>query len=85
MSPCENKKRYDPDMDMHVTRQINGELSFQYNEINWQLLGKPVKDTAKTVAKKSLSTAADKTGQYVGNKVGDKIIELLQKNKKNRE
>ena len=44
---------------------------------------KTAKEAAKAETKKDLQTAATKTGEYAGEKAGDKIIQLLSKKSKN--
>ena len=76
MRQCEFKKRYDPNMDMHVGKHIYGEgLTDIFKTVGRKLFGKTVKEAAKTAATK----AATKTGEYAGKKAGDKIVELLSK------
>ena len=54
----------------------------------FQLIGKKVfghrKKAAKTASNKAVQTAATKSGEFVGKKAGDKIIQLLSKRNKNR-
>ena len=47
------------------------------------MFGKTAKEAAKAETKKDLQTAATKTGEYAGEKAGDKIIQLLSKKSKN--
>ena len=78
MRQCELKKRYDPDLDAYVTKHIYGEgISDVLKSIGRKIFGKTVNKVAKTAAKKAVTT----TGEYAGNKAGDKIVELLSKNK----
>ena len=82
MNQFEYKKRYDPDLGMYVKKHIHtGEMQDggALSDIFKSVLGKTLKDTAKIASKKVLQTAAEKTGQHVGNKAGDKIIQLLSK------
>ena len=72
MNQSESKKRYDVKMGRYV-----------FKTIGKKLFGKTVKEAAKTATKKEVQTAATKTGEYAGEKAGDKIIELLSKNNKN--
>ena len=73
MRQCEFKKRYDPNLDMYVTKHIYGEgISDVF---------KAVGRTAKKVAESATKKAATATGEYAGKKAGDKIVELLRKNK----
>ena len=46
--------------------------------------GKTAKEAAKTATKKGLQTPATKSGESVGEKAGDKIIQLLSKKNKNK-
>ena len=78
MRQCELKKRYDPDLDAYVTKHIYGEgISDVFKSIGRKIFGRTVNKVAKTAAKK----AATATGEYAGKKAGDKIVELLNKNK----
>ena len=78
MRQSELKKRYDPDLDAYVTKHIYGEgISDVLKSIGRKIFGKTVNKVAKTAAKK----AATATGEYACNKAGDKIVELLSKNK----
>jgi len=82
MRPCEFKKRYDPDLDMYVTKHIHGEgITDVFKAVGKKLFGKTAKSIAKTAAKSAATKAATKTGEYAGKRAGDKIIELLRKNK----
>ena len=70
MRQCEFETRYDPDLDMYVTKHIYGEgMADVFKAVGKKLLGK----TAKSAATK----AATKTGE----KGGYKIFELLRNNK----
>ena len=77
MRQCEFKKRYDPDMDMYVTKSIYDEGITDV----FKAVGKTAKSIAKTAVKSAATKAATTTGEYVGKKAGDKIVELLSKNK----
>ena len=46
------------------------------------MFGKTAKEAAKAETKKDLQTAATKTGEYAGEKAGDKIIQLFSKKSK---
>ena len=82
MRQCEFKKRYDPDLDMHVTKHIHGEgITDVFKAVGKKLFGKTAKSIAKTAAKSAATKAATKTGEYAGKKAGDKIVELLSKMK----
>ena len=80
MRQCELKKRYDPDIDMSVTKHIHGEgITDVFKTVGNKLFGKTAKSIAKTVAKSAATKAATTTGEYAGKKAGDKIVELLSK------
>ena len=73
MRHCEFKKRYDPD-NPDVIKHIYGEgITDALKAVGKKLFGK----TAKSAATK----AAKATSEYASNKAGDKIVELLSKNK----
>ena len=78
MRQCEFKKRYDPNLDMYVTKHIYGEgISDVLKAVGRKIFGR----TAKKVAESATKKAATATGEYAGKKAGDKIVELLRKNK----
>ena len=80
MRQCELKKRYDPDLDMYVTKHIEGEgITDVFKIVGKKLFGKTAKSIAKTAAKSAATKAATKTGEYAGKKAGDKIVELLSR------
>ena len=82
MRQCEFKKRYDPDLDMYVTKHIDGEgITDVFKAVGSKIFGKTAKSIAKTAAKSAATKAATKTGEYAGKKAGDKIVKLLSKNK----
>ena len=82
MRQCEFKKRYDPDMDLHIGKHIYGEgITDIFKSVGRKLFGKTAKSVAKTAAKTAAKSAATKTGEYAGKKAGDKIVELLSKKK----
>ena len=87
MRQCEIKRKYDPEMDMHVGKHVYGEgITDIFKSVGKKIFGKTAKSIAKTAAKKAATTAATtaakKTGEYAGKKAGDKIVELLSKEKK---
>ena len=77
-------KRYDPDSNRWTRQHIYGEgvMTDVFKSIGKKVFGTTMKEAAKSASKKAVMTAADKTGQYVGKKAGDKIVSLLQGNKK---
>ena len=76
MNQFEYKKRYDPDLGMYVKKHIHsGEIhGGALSDIFKSVLGKTLKDTAKTASKKAR--------EHIGKKAGDKIIQLLSKKNK---
>ena len=82
MRQCEFKKRYDPNLDMYVTKHIDGEgITDVFKAVGSKNFGKTAKSIAKTAAKSAAKTAATATGEYAGKKAGDKIVEILRKKK----
>ena len=80
MRQCEFKKRYDPGIDMYVTKHIHGEgIIDVFKTVGNKLFGKTAKSIVKTAAKSAATKAATTTGEYAGKKAGDKIVELLRK------
>ena len=79
MNNFEYKKRYDPDMDMYVKKNIHtGEIhGGALSDIFKSVFGKTMKGAVKTASKKAIETAATKTGEHIGKKAGDKIVQLL--------
>ena len=78
MRHCEFKKRYDPDLDAYVIKHIYGEgITDALKAVGKKLFGK----TAKSAANKAATKAATATSEYASKKAGDKIVELLSKNK----
>ena len=77
MNKSELKMRYDPRIDRYVkkhiyTGEIHGEgLMDIFKLVGNKLLGKTTKDIAKK--------AATKAGEHIGNRAGDKIVQLLSK------
>ena len=84
MKQSEFKKRYDVKMGRYVKKHIYGEgvVTDVFKTIGRKLLGKAMKEVAKTATQKALQKAATKTGEYAGEKAGDKIIQLLSKKNK---
>ena len=84
MKQSQLKKRYDVKMGRYVKKHIYGEgVTDVFKTIGRKLFGKTVKEAAKTTTKKEVKTAATKTGEYAGEKEGDKIFQLLSKKNKN--
>ena len=51
-----------------------------FKNIGTKVIGQTIKKAAKIAASKVVTTAATKTGEHVGKKAGDKIIQMLTKN-----
>ena len=82
MRQCELKKMYDPNLDAYVTKHIYGEgISDIFKSIGRKIFGKTTKKVVKSPTKSAAKKAATATSEYAGKKAGDKIVELLNKNK----
>ena len=76
----EFKKKLDPEMGRFTRQHIYGEgITDVFKSIGSKLFGKTVKSAAKKGVEKALTTAATKTGEHVGKKSGDKIVQMLSK------
>ena len=88
MRHCEFKQQYDPDLDKYVRKHVYDETTYGeglidvFKSVGKKLFGETTKSIAKTAAKSAATKAATKTGEFAGKKAGDKIIELLNKNRK---
>ena len=74
MRQCEFQTMYDPDLDMYVTKNIFDDD---------MTVGGGMTDIFKAIGNKIFRKAAKKaatTGKMVGNKAGDKIVNLLRNN-----
>ena len=81
MKQSEYKKKYDPELGRYTKQHIYGEGGMDiFKSFGSKLFGMTMKKAAKTAATKAITTAAAKTGEHVGKKAGDKIIEMLSKN-----
>ena len=84
MRQSDFKKRYDPEMGRFTRQHIYGERVMDiFKNIGAKVVGQTLKKAAKTAATKAITTAATKTGQHIGGKAGDKIINFLTKKKRN--
>ena len=82
MRQSEFKKRYDPELGRFTRQHIYGEgVMDVFKNIGAKVIGQTLKKAAKTAATKAVTTAATKTGELVGKKAGDKIIQILSKNR----
>ena len=76
------KKKYSPVYGKHVYNHVYGEGVYDVlSGLRRKLFSKTVQNLANKTAKKAATTALDKTGNYVGSKAGDKIVQLLQRGK----
>lgn len=67
-----------------MKKHIYGEgISDVFKLIGKKVFGQTVKKAAKTAPNKAVQKAATKSGEFVGKKAGDKIIQLLSKRNKN--
>ena len=83
MKQSEFKKRYDPELGRFTRQHIYGEgVMDVFKNIGSKVFGQKLKKAAKTAATKAVSIAATKTGEYVGEKAGDKIIKFLTRKKR---
>ena len=83
MRQSDFKKRYDPELGRFTRQHIYGEgVMDVFKNIGSKVFGQTLKKAAKTAADKAITTAASKTGEHLGKKAGDEIIEMLSKRKK---
>ena len=82
MRHCEFKKRYDPRLGKYVKKRVYGEgISDVFKAVGSKIFGKTAKKAAESAAKSATKKAVIATSEYAGKKAGDKIVELLSKNK----
>ena len=80
MRQSEFKMRFDPELGRYTRQHIYGEgMMDVFKSFGSKLFGKTVKSAAKKGVEKALTTAATKTGEHVGKKAGDKIVQMLSK------
>ena len=83
MRQSEFKKKLDPELGRYTRQHIYGEgMTDVFKSVGSKLFGKTVKSAAKKGVEKALTTAATKTGEDVGKKAGDKIVQMLSKSNK---
>ena len=76
----EFKMKLDPEMGKYTRQHIYGEgITDIFKSVGKNLFGKTAKSAAKKGVEKALTTAATKTGDHVGKKAGDKIVQMLSK------
>ena len=82
MRQSEFKMRLDPELGRYTRQHIYGEgMMDVFKSVGKKIFGKTMKKAAKRGAKKAMTAAATKTGEHVGKKAGDKIVQLLSKEK----
>ena len=82
MRHCEFKKHYDPRLGKYVKKRVYGEgISDVFKAVGSKIFGKTAKKAAESAAKSATKKAVIATSEYAGKKAGDKIVELLSKNK----
>ena len=78
MRKSEFKMKLDPELGRYTRQHIYGEGMMDiFKSFGSKLFGKTVKSAAKKGVEKALTTAATKTGDHVGKKAGDKIVQML--------
>ena len=80
----EYKKRYDPDTGRYVkkhiySRELHGEgyKMDMLKSLGKKLFGKTTREIAKKAVEKTATSVATKTGEHLGNRAGDKIVQML--------
>nr|DAC81283.1 TPA_asm: hypothetical protein [Corynactis coral adintovirus] len=86
MRQCEYKRRYDPEIGRYVKTHIyGGGISNVFKSIRNRLFGRTMKNKMETGLRKGseklVEAAANKTGNFAAKKAGDRIIQLLSKDK----
>ena len=79
MRQSEFKTRYDPELGRFTRQHIYEGVMDVFKNIGAKVIGQTLKKAAKTAASKAVTTIATKTGEHVGKKAGDKIIQMLSK------
>ena len=76
MRKSEFKMKLNPELGRYTRQHIYGEgMMDVFKSVGSKLFGK----TVKSAAKKAVTAAATKTGEHVGKKAGDKIVQMLSK------
>ena len=82
MRQSEFKMRLDPELGRYTRQHIYGEgITDMFKSFGKKIFGKTMKKAAKRGAEKAMTAAATKTGEHVGKKAGDKIVQMLSKEK----
>ena len=81
MRQSEFKMRFDPELGKYTRQHIYREgMMDVFKSFGSKLFGKTVKSALKKGASKAVTAAATKTGEHVGKKAGDKIVQMLSNN-----
>ena len=76
----EFKKKLDPKLGKYTKQHIYGKgINDVFNSLGKAIFGQTMKKVAKEGIQKAATTAATKTGEHVGKKAGDKIVQMLSK------
>ena len=82
MRQSEFKMRLDPELGRYTRQHIYGEgMMDVFKSVGKKIFGKTMKKAAKKGAQKAVTAAATKTGEHVDKKAGDKIVQMLSKEK----
>ena len=79
------KRKYDPTIGRYVKKDIyTGEIYGEglmdiFKSMGRKIFNKTAKDIAKKGAKSATNKAVTKVGEHIGNRAGEKIVQLLQK------
>ena len=80
MRQSEFKKKLDPELGRYTKQHIYGEgIMDVFKSFGKKITGQTMKKAAKKGIEKAMTTAATKTGEHVGKKAGDKIVQMLSK------
>ena len=74
--------KLDPELGRYTRQHIYGEgMMDVFKSFGKKIFGKTMKKAAKKSGEKVLTMAATKTGEHAGKKAGDKIVQMLSKEK----
>ena len=74
--------KLDPELGKYTRQHIYGEgMMDVFKSVGKKIFGKTMKKAAKKSGEKVLTMAATKTGEHAGKKAGDKIVQMLSKEK----
>ena len=78
----EFKMKLNPQLGRYTRQHIYGEgMMDVFKSVGSKLFGKTMKNAAKKGVEKAVTAAATKTGEHVGKKAGDNIVQMLSKSK----